>query len=214
MRRIRHISIVMTAVILFGSACAAGDIDLDLALDEIGATDMSESDDPGIRAAGETWVEVLSAREAEDNHARALATLDPDAAHQAAVLRPNDPRYPMTEAVLLQANDRGGTAQSWMSFGSALDLIAAEQEQKAAQQGKPKPSPTELRRIYNERYLDAAEAAIRASTNGEVRDRIIKEYCAGINEKYVKAHTDEFPLEVAEYLAWEADRSLCPNASG
>jgi hypothetical protein len=192
-----RIAIFAIVAALVSGACAGGDIGE--VLDIFGETDLSASDDQGVRASGDTVIEILSTREAEDNLERGLAENDVDAVIQAGALRPTDPRYPMHQAVLLEANSQPGSPQSWGAMITALGLVSAH---------NPEKDPNELKRLAHEMYLDALRDAAIASPVEAVRERLVEQYCAGINGRYTTSHTDEFPLEVAIYVA-TADRSLC-----
>jgi hypothetical protein len=193
--RIR-LATLATVVALVGSACAAGEIGE--VLDIFGESDLSQSEDPGTRASGETVVQVLSAREAEDNLERGLTDNDPDAIAQAGTLRPFDPRYPMREAVLREAN-RAGDLPGWEAMIRAMGLISAL---------NPGRSPSELKRLAYEMYLDALRDAIYVSPAPTARERMLTSYCEGISSKYVNRYASEFPLETTIYVA-TVDRSLC-----
>jgi len=198
----RRISIVMAVALLTGSACAAGDIDLDVVLDELGTTDMSESDDPGVQAAGETVVEILSVREAEENLARGVAERDLAAVEQASRLRPDDPKYPMYEAAILKASEfDADISQRNGAINRSMILLATQ---------NPKMQLPELVRVGQELNLTALRDVLRSGRDFEGRDRLADAYCKGLTRAYPK-NTEKFPQEVASYLLIEADYSLIPN---
>ncbi len=199
MRRIQRIATIMTVTLLFGSACAAGDIDLDVVLDELGTTDLSESDDPGVQAAGETVVEILSVREAEENLARGIAERDPAAIQQAGRLRPEDPRYPMHELALAETNGKPSGQQKDLS-GRTIMLVWA--------QNPDMPIP-EVKRVAGEMYLDALRDVIKSAPEFEGRAGKVEAYCSAIEKEYPDMHTERFPQDVALYLAVSADFTLC-----
>jgi len=196
-----RISIVMAVALLSASACAAGDIDLDVVLDELGATDMSESEDPGVQAAGETVVEILSVREAEENLARGIAERDAAAMQQAGRLRPDDPRYPMHEFAL------GETGE--MAVGARADLAVRTLELVRAQ--NPDMPIRAAKRTGSEMYLNALREVINSAPEFEGRAENLAAYCVGINKNYSDEYTKDFPQQVTLYLALEADRTLCPS---
>jgi hypothetical protein len=196
-----RISIVMAVVLLSASACAAGDIDLDLVLDELGTTDLSESDDPGVQAAGETVVEILSVREAEENLARGIAERDPAAIEQARRLRPEDPRYPM-HALALSETGEGGTGQQKILAISTIGLIWGQ---------NPDMERSEVLLVSHEMYGNALRDIIKSAPEFEGRAGKVKAYCHFITKTYPEDNTEAFPQRVAFYLALEADRSLCPG---
>jgi len=196
-----RISIVMTVALLLGSACAAGDIELDAVLDELGTTELSESDDPGVQAAGETVVEILSVREAEENLARGVAERDAAAMQQASRLRPEDPRYPMHELALAETGEKATGEQKALADRTIM-LVWTQ---------NPDMSIPEVKRVAGEMYLNALRDVIKSAPEFEGRAEKVVAYCTAIEKKYPEMHTERFPQEVALYLALEADRSLCPG---
>lgn len=193
MTRTRAIAAI--AVMTIGvSACAPGEVAG--IVDDLPTQDLTQSDDPTLRAAGQTPLEILSAREAEDNLARGLAETDLNAVRQASRLRPADPRYVGFEAAVLESKSE----EEEEAVGRLRTLIADQH---------PDATPTERVRIGQEAYLNALREVIRSNPAFDGREEKIGEYCKAINTTYSSYNLDEFPSEVAFYLAVEADFSLC-----
>lgn len=206
---------IASVVIVMLSVTACGADELDGFLDALGTADLGLSADPVQRAAGETPIEVLSAREAENNLARGLMDSDVSAIQQAAALRPGDPRYPMHEAVLLEATDGPGAS---MALETAMALVTintpgwldCNSPETLAEEEACNRTIKDSKRRGLEAYLDATLEAIRATADPTIRSALTDRYCEGINSEYPSAHTDDFPQEVSLYLAIQADFTVCP----
>jgi hypothetical protein len=192
----RRASLVVLIALITG-ACGPGD--LDLVLGEGATEDLTASPEPGVRAAGESAVEILSAREAERNLDVALTEGDLDAIARARNLRSDDPRYTAYEAALYTGQ---GDAQ-----GPRREAIVETARRITTQD--PDITPQARARVGEEMYLTALRDVLLARPEYEGRARALSTYCYGINDFYPQYFTGEFPQEVSLYLALEADFGLC-----
>lgn len=195
---------LLVAVVVVVSACSGEEIEG--FLDIIPESDLTQSDDPGERAAGESAVEVLTIAEAEENLERGIAEGDIDAVRQAGRLRPNDSKYDFYEAALLAGEDLGENEQAAADYHAA----ASRGGFNFGAQHPEVEDPLAQGRLSVEAYLDALLHVIESSPPGEANNRRIDTYCSAISGFYSQTYIDRFPQEVAFYLAVQGNLNLCP----
>ena len=139
------------------TSCTAGDIDF--ALGEFGNSDLSASEDPAVRAAGDSFEAVgatARANELVDTAFESSLTYAErmDAFEEAQDLRPTDPRYDFDEYVFVFHR----VVEPGAEDGRRVDrlnnaMVRAMGKLKLAHLGS---SDEELRRRFVEGYLDAS----------------------------------------------------------
>ena len=204
MRRPRIAALVVVSALV---ATACGAEELDGFLDALETADLSISADASERAAGETPIEILAAREAEEQLALGISELDPVDAARASALRPDDVRYPFYEAAILWAEAGGGDANKPAMQAAQIEGMARiiRQEDTFDQ--------IDIQRIAMENQLLAVADVLRKRPEFEDRDKLVAEYCKGINTTYPGSFAERFPAETTAFLTLQADRSLCPSGS-
>jgi hypothetical protein len=187
--------IAVLALITVAAGCDPGE--LDLLLEDFPLSEMSSSDDPAVRASGETAVEVLSARQAESELEQGFRDGDLDAVRRAQLLRPGDTRYLIGEAILLE------TSGSSEELEDVTDTVL-----RLARFEHPELSHANQLRVVAEDYISSLREAIAVRVPGTERDGMISTYCRSLTQTYPNNHTEADPAAAAVFLA-TADYSLC-----
>jgi hypothetical protein len=198
----RQITLQVVALSLLLGSCAERDIDLYLEGADIGQSDLTVSQEPGERAAGQSATELVLVTQAEVDLRHGIEQNDPDQIAAPGNLRPDDARYPIYELALLAGAKPVDGAQYTQAADRATVALANEY---------PDASESERDRIAVELLLSASEDIIATTTDDAVRAGMVEKYCRGLSSIYPDLYTDEFPSQVAFYLLVEADFSLCPG---
>jgi hypothetical protein len=190
----RRLLALLAVASLTLAACDPGEL-LDYVGDAL-STDMAESEDPTLRAAGRSAADVAAEEEARTALDVAVATRDPLDAVVAERARPTDPRYTFYTAVLAGAADEGGVAFDAIQRGSRL---VVDQH--------PDLSSSQRARIASEYYLDAVRHVLEADDDFENRDELVHVYCTEISGGHTERFSDQ-PTEVAFFLSLQVNSAV------
>lgn len=183
----RRLLALLAAASLTLAACDPGEL-LDYVGDAL-STDMAESEDPTLRAAGRSAADVAEEEEARTFLDVAVATKDPVDALLAERARPTDPRYAFYTAVL--ANAAGDSDGAFNALQRASRLVVDQH---------PDLSSSQRARVANEYYLDAVRHVLEDGIDFEQRDSFVRLYCAQIGGGHAERFPDQ-PAETAFFLA-------------
>jgi hypothetical protein len=190
---IRLAAMILAAALLV-SACAADPFSFSIA-DELGlpTVDLSESDDPAVRASSEAWEATVATQDAEDALETGFANGDLAAVRRASNFRPADPRYPIFEEILttqqtlddfcgFDANAFGSCAENPTVGARRATLVAESQELIRAQ--NPGKSEDDIKRVWTEMRIEAMREAVERFPDSPQRDNRLREYCYGVTDFY------------------------------
>ena len=190
-RRVAALALVLLVVPL-GSCDPAALIDF--VADE--STDLEESDDRAVQAAGASQDAIDRKREAADHRDRAIQDRSLEEAQAAEEADPDDPRNAAYVAALNSLNDESAVP----ALSRMVDAYSALH---------PDMSGEEIRaRVYG-LYLDALHDLIAAESGFEGRNRLIDEYCFELSAYDAMSEETVDPAVVDEYFVVSADSELC-----
>jgi len=203
MRKIRLAAMSLAAVLVL-SACAGDPFSIADDFD-IPTIDLSESDDPAVRASSEAWEATVATQDAEDQLAVGIVNEDLQAIRRAAELRPEDPRYPIFEDLLTTQQaldnicadpDLAGCAANPTVTDTKRAAISKSQELVRAQ--NPGKSDTEIKRIWTEMRIKAMREVIDTIPDHPFQEIRVGAYCWNVDYYDLAADTG----------------GLCPEPSG
>jgi hypothetical protein len=187
MRAIRLAAMSLAAVLVL-SACVTGPFSLADDFD-LPTIDLSESDDPTVRASSEAWEATVATQDAEDKLAVGIANDDLQAIRDAAKLRPEDPRYPIFEDLLtngqslddlcdIDPNTGGCAANPSVNDTKRAAISKAQELIRAQNPGKPE---TEIKRIWVEMRVNAMLEVIKTKPDDPLREARVDVYCWNVD---------------------------------
>jgi hypothetical protein len=210
MRTIRLAAMSLAAVLVL-SACAPGPFSIADDFD-LPTIDLSESDDPGVRASSEAWEATVATQDAEDQLAVGIVNEDLQAIRRAAELRPEDPRYSIFEDLLTNQQslddvcadpDVAGCAANPSVAATKSAAISKAQELIKAQ--NPLEPETAIKRIWFEMRLDAMREIIETNPGHPLQETRVDVYCSSVQSLYPDQFAVEFPSDTAFYVTrWVA----------
>jgi len=181
-------AIALSALVV--SACGATDI-ADF-LDETPTQDLSQSPDPALKAVGESAGVLADIGDAEEVLEDAVRFGNPEDLAEAQALRPEDPRYPIYEAVLYTGFNDSSTGVS-PEVAQANAINAQSRAAALIRAQNPDATVEETIRIQREMNLAAMLEVLQSnSTTGVGRfdvNVLVDDYC-GLRGDYTVEYND------------------------
>ena len=208
MKMLRTAAMVLAPVLLL-SACGGDPFSIADDFDDLGIPtfDLSESDDPAVRASSEAWEATVATQDAEDELAKGIVNEDLQAVRRAAALRPEDPRYPIFEDLLTSQQSLDDVCADPGLAGCAANPSVADTKKAAISnalelikaQNPPGTSEDEIQRIWTEMRISAMREVIETNPDHPLQEVRVDIYCWNVRTFYPNTFSELFPATGAPY---------------